>query len=352
MATHLTLEIIEEFGACDKGAEWFVESFGENGVSVSQLVEKANADKKTGYLIWCAYRLPWLRQALGEASLNRLIGLEHRALQTLVDELPHYSWLRADGISDRVATRLANTHLRRLAPLGFIPTASVISVVRWPLSGAWSHIVPTISLFAEDHEFDAPPPLWSAVWRTAVKSHEETQKEHEERPSDETLRRAYATAWAMDDGGAIPNEFVDDSLLGWWHVRQHARESFGGDREEDPAVVQTEKVITDQVLEMVFSQSSSFFMELSRSPRWRTAEHTVSRVLGLPSDVDVLGQATFGARTLLAQHARDDALLHAQWLLHGDLGPSPFEPVLELWRHGLWPVGLLDDAFVVVDASL
>ena len=50
--------------------------------------------------------------------------------------------------------------------------------------------------------------------------------------------------------------------------------------------------------------------------------------------------------------AERDAVGEALWLLADVQAPSPFPPLLTCWRQGVWPVGLLDDRFLLADPRL
>ena len=52
-------------------------------------------------------------------------------------------------------------------------------------------------------------------------------------------------------------------------------------------------------------------------------------------------------------NAADDAAQAAAWIVVGDLQlePSPFEPLLQIWEHGFWPIGPLAGKFVIYAPS-
>jgi hypothetical protein len=55
----------------------------------------------------------------------------------------------------------------------------------------------------------------------------------------------------------------------------------------------------------------------------------------------------FRTCTVIASQAREDAVGHALWLLADVQAPSPFEPLISLWRQGCWPAGISGGRFVL-----
>jgi hypothetical protein len=50
----------------------------------------------------------------------------------------------------------------------------------------------------------------------------------------------------------------------------------------------------------------------------------------------------------LAAFAADHAAMAAEYLVcSGGLPPDPFEPLIEIWEMGYWPVGVIDGRYIV-----
>lgn len=89
---------------------------------------------------------------------------------------------------------------------------------------------------------------------------------------------------------------------------------------------------------------------------WAIAKETWKGPVPWPDPRDAAW--TKAARTLraatraIAAAAADHAALAAEYLVCGsNLPPDPFEPLMEVWRLGYWPVGTVDGHYLVGDLS-
>lgn len=334
MTARIDQAALTRLGACAAGFEWLAGQAQDGGLSIDAAIEALLAAGDTGFLAWGFLRAPeWRRRAPVELQA-RVMGPGYHALAGLVDGLPRFHWLDpppGDEALDLRAT--VETHLRRLSPLGFAPPSATVPVLRRSLVEAFRLTAADVHPEGRSGEaHDDRGVLFQAAWRAAAAASGEHRGSAAERVVA-ALRKA--------DRPAAPSP--------WFSLRFAVEAELADNLAEiAPVRDQTREAATDLATAGTYAAACRRFARAERDPAWIAAERAV---FDGEAPTDALRSVVWAGRAV-SEAACRDAVGEALWLLADVESPSPFAPLLDLWRWGYWPAGLVEEGFVVGDPRL
>lgn len=330
--------------ACREGLEWFSSQWPAESTSFADGLAALQRDGHRDFLAWVALHVPELRALAPPELVASVLGPRWSELAMLADSLSTFRWLAPTAPPDELAA-LVHMHAERLvaqsgASAGFTASAVV------PLEVAWSEVVPPVSESWDAQHGEGPPPLeWAASWRCAYRAAQQGGEPAAEAALQALLASAQVTTCAPSQAQAALG--LQPAL--WFEQRQRIIGDLSVQLRSIAKVAQQVcRTVDDIAFLRCYGRAKRCFAAASQEEAFSASGRSLWYLTGQHTGEQ---EAVVHGASTVAATARLDVGAAALWLLADVRAPSPFAPILEIWRLGYWPAGPVNGTFLIGDPN-